>query len=54
LGDLEAGVVANWLGAPFSVVSGGVACLLATAWVVWQSPQLRKYRRETAAAAAAG
>src|SRR3974377_543864 len=24
LGELEAGAVANWLGAPFSVVSGGI------------------------------
>ena len=27
LGEFEAGAVANWLGAPFSVVSGGVGCL---------------------------
>ena len=30
LGELEAGAVANWLGAPFSVISGGIGCLLAT------------------------
>ena len=47
LGELEAGLVANALGAPFSVVSGGIGCLLATAWVVWQTPALRAYRRET-------
>ncbi len=29
LGELEAGAVANWLGATFSVVSGGVGCLVA-------------------------
>jgi MFS family permease len=46
LGELEAGLVANWLGAPFSVVSGGVACLLVTAWVAWQTPALRRYRRD--------
>jgi len=46
LGELEAGMVANWLGAPFSVVSGGVGCLLATAWVAWQTPALRRYRRD--------
>ncbi len=46
LGELEAGLVANWLGAPFSVVSGGVGCLLATAWIAWQTPALRDYRRE--------
>ena len=47
LGELEAGLVANALGAPLSVVSGGIGCLLATAWVVWQTPALRAYRRET-------
>jgi hypothetical protein len=31
LGELEAGAVANWLGATFSVVSGGIGCLIATA-----------------------
>ena len=33
LGELEAGAVANWLGPLFSVVSGGIGCLIATAWV---------------------
>ena len=46
LGELEAGAVANWLGAPFSVVSGGIGCLLATAWIAAQTPALRRYRRE--------
>jgi MFS family permease len=45
LGELEAGVVANWLGAPFSVVSGGVGCLLATAWVAASTPAIRHYAR---------
>ena len=43
LGELEAGAVANWLGATFSVVSGGIGCLLATAWVTAATPTLRKY-----------
>jgi MFS family permease len=47
LGEMEAGLVANLWGAPFSVVSGGVGCLLATAWVAWRTPDLRGYRRET-------
>ena len=47
LGELEAGVVANLWGAPFSVVSGGIGCLLATAWVAWKTPSLRAYRRDT-------
>ncbi len=45
LGELEAGAVANWLGAPFSVVSGGVGCLVATAWVAATTPALRRYRK---------
>ena len=45
LGELEAGAVANWLGAPFSVISGGVGCLLATGWVALATPGLRRYRR---------
>jgi MFS family permease len=45
LGELEAGLVANWFGAPFSVVSGGVGCLLATGWLAARTPELRSYRR---------
>ena len=44
LGEFEAGAVANWLGAPFSVISGGIGCLLATAWVAASTPALRRYR----------
>jgi MFS family permease len=44
LGELEAGVVANWLGAPFSVVSGGVGCMVAVAWLAAVTPDLRRYR----------
>ena len=44
LGELEAGAAANWLGAPFSVVSGGIGCLIATGWVSAVTPALRRYR----------
>jgi MFS family permease len=44
LGELEAGLVANWRGAPFSVITGGIGCLLATAWVTATTPALRRYR----------
>jgi MFS family permease len=44
LGELEAGAVANWLGAPFSVISGGVGCMLAVAWLAAATPELRRYR----------
>jgi MFS family permease len=45
LGEFEAGVVAQWLGAGVSVVAGGLASLVTTAWIAWRSPALRGYRR---------
>ncbi|HEX2452292.1 MAG TPA: MFS transporter [Vicinamibacterales bacterium] len=45
LGELEAGLVANWLGPVVSVVSGGIGCLIATGWVAAVTPPLRAYRR---------
>jgi MFS family permease len=46
LGELEAGLVAQGFGAPFSVVSGGIGCLLTAGWIAWKTPVLRNYRRE--------
>ncbi len=45
LGELEAGGVAQWLGARWSVITGGLGCLIATAWVGAATPRLRRYRR---------
>jgi len=45
LGELEAGVVADLAGAPFSVVSGGIGSIIATLYVARTTPQLRDYRR---------
>jgi len=53
LGELEAGLVANALGAPFSVISGGLGCLVATAWIAAKTPALRRYRRDDPALEAA-
>jgi MFS family permease len=47
LGELEAGLAAQGFGARWSVVSGGLGCLLATGWVAWRTPSLRRYRRDT-------
>ena len=47
LGELEAGLVAQAWSATVSVVSGGLACMVATAWVAWRTPVLREYRRGT-------
>ena len=44
LGEMEAGAVANWWGAPFAVITGGLGCLIAVAWVAITTPQLRHYR----------
>ncbi len=46
LGELEAGAVAQWRGAVFSVVSGGLGCVLATGLTAMMTPMLRHYRRE--------
>ncbi len=46
LGELEAGLVANWLGPIISVVSGGVGCLLTTGWTATRTPELRHYKGE--------
>jgi MFS family permease len=48
LGEMEAGAVASWLGAPASVVIGGAACLGATLWVAEKTPALLAYRRRDA------
>jgi MFS family permease len=43
LGELEAGLVAHWKGAPFSVVTGGIGTLVATACVAAAVPMVRHY-----------
>ena len=50
LGELESGIVAQWLGGPISVIIGGLGCLLTVAWVAVRSPLLRNYRLDTHAA----
>lgn len=49
LGEMEAGLVASVLGAPFAIFTGGVATVLLTAWVAWKYPKLRNYTSDTAA-----
>jgi hypothetical protein len=43
LGELEAGLVAQAFGAPFSVVTGGLGCLVATAAIAKATPELWRY-----------
>ena len=47
LGDVEAGLVAGAVGAPASVVIGGVACLLGAGVVARAYPSLRAYEDPT-------
>ena len=49
LGEIEAGAVANWFGAPFAVITGGIGALLATAWIAATTPELRAYRAKPVA-----
>jgi MFS family permease len=51
LGELEAGLVAALFGAPFSILSGGIATVLLTLWVAYQYPQLRRYTSDMEGAA---
>lgn len=43
LGEVEGGIVARWAGAPFSLISGGIACAILVLGVAIFSRQLRNY-----------
>ncbi|HEX2979588.1 MAG TPA: hypothetical protein VHO48_04935, partial [Anaerolineaceae bacterium] len=43
LGEIEAGVVAQAFGPPAAIVTGGLGCIFAAAWIGWRWPQLRTY-----------
>jgi MFS family permease len=43
LGEFEAGAVADWLGAPVSVILGGIGSLAAVLWIAATTPELRNY-----------
>jgi len=43
LGEVEAGVVAQLLGAPFAIVSGGIACVVGMGMIVRKWPALLTY-----------
>jgi hypothetical protein len=43
LGEVEAGVVAQFLGTPFAIISGGVGCIVAAYWIARRWPQLGTY-----------
>ena len=43
LGEIEAGLAAQFFGAPFAVISGGVGCIVAVLLIMRRWPQLRAY-----------
>ncbi|HEV7377066.1 MAG TPA: MFS transporter [Pyrinomonadaceae bacterium] len=47
LGEMEAGVLAKLLGAPLSVITGGVGCLIAVVLAARRSTSLLNYRGES-------
>jgi len=46
LGELEAGLVAQFFGAPIAVITGGIGCILAVAGIGKKWPQLWHYEGE--------
>jgi MFS family permease len=46
LGEMEAGLVAQLLGVPFAIISGGIGCVLAALLVVKKFPQLWSFNGE--------
>lgn len=51
LGEIEAGAVAQAFGAPFAIVSGGVACMLGVWWIARRWKELPAYNGDEPTAA---
>jgi hypothetical protein len=51
LGEIEAGAVAQLLGAPFAIISGGIGCIIGTGLIVGKWPQLLSYNGDEPSAA---
>jgi len=43
LGEVESGIVASLFGVPAAIISGGIGCIVGTAFIVLKWPQLRTY-----------
>ncbi len=43
LGEVEAGLVGQFFGAPIAIISGGIGCILAAIFIVRRWPQIRIY-----------
>lgn len=46
LGDFEAGFIANYIGAPIAVITGGIGTLLIVTLMAFKIPLLRKYEHK--------
>lgn len=53
LGEIEAGLVAQFFGAPFAIISGGIGCILGVLWISRKWPQLTAYNGDEPALAGA-
>jgi MFS family permease len=51
LGEIEAGLVAQFFGAPLAIISGGVGCILGVLWISRRWPQLTAYNGDEPALA---
>jgi MFS family permease len=45
IGSLIAGLLASWMGAPNTLILGGVLCLLASVWYFGRLPEIRRVIR---------
>lgn len=43
LGEIEAGLVAQFFGAPLAIISGGIGCILGVLWISRKWPQMTTY-----------
>jgi hypothetical protein len=43
LGDVEAGALASWTNVPFSIVFGGIACIVGVGVMAWRMPGFARY-----------
>jgi hypothetical protein len=44
MGGLQAGLMADWMGAPFTVALGAVLSLFYGAWVALRVPEVRRLK----------
>jgi MFS family permease len=45
LGDVEAGALAAWTSVPFSIIFGGIACMVGVGVMAWKMPRFARYDR---------